>query len=191
MKNSAAASSKILIISTGILVLVLLLGGYYYWKISNEVPVVNNINVETIDQKPMEQKPASNVVGNIYRPMAPSASQANGQSATTATQDTPKRDLQDLVQPSLVNMTLTDVTTKQIKGVSIFNKKELYYFNLNATTEVFLYQAPKLNSDKTYAPAAYVAKNFSDLKKGQRVSVRFDKSVKPYEAARVEILDNL
>lgn len=171
--------------------MVLLLGGYYYWKISNEVPVVNNINVETVDQKPMEQKTASNVVGNIYRPVAPSASQANGQPASVIVQDTPKRDLQDLVQPSLVNMTLTDVTAKQIKGVSIFNEKELYYFNLNATTEVFLYQAPKLNNDKTYAPAAYVAKNFSDLKKGQRVSVRFDKSVKPYVAARVEILDNL
>jgi len=190
MKNPNAASSKILIAACAILVLVLAFGGYYYWKISSEEPLVsNNINVATTDQKSSGQKSLPKIVGNIYQPVKPApTSAAESASAPVAT---PKRDLQDLSQPSLVNMTLTEATTKQIKGVSVFNKKENYYFNLNSKTEIFFYQAPKLNSDKTYAPAEYAAKKFSDLKKGQRVSVRFDKAVKPYEAARVEILDNL
>lgn len=193
MKNTNAASSKILIISVAVLILVLLAGGYYYWKISNEAPAVNtNVNVETTDQRPAQNKTNSNVVGNIYRPrVAPVATQENGQPAPVSSPTQPIRDLQDLSVPSLVNMTLTEATATQIKGASVFNKKDSYYFNLNSKTEVFFYQPPQLNSDRTYVPAVYVAKKISDLKKGQRVSVRYDKSVKPYEAARVEILDNL
>ncbi len=175
MPKILTSASRILWLSVATLLVVLAAGGVYYWFLSR--PLLTT-TVEISESPPAVEK-KSEPVGRTYQATKPSPKLPAKVAAQT------------FKEPALVNLVLTEVTSTNILGTSVFDKKDSYNFIVNAETAIFLFQPPKIISATTYEPTVYQEQPLSALKNGQRVSVRFDKAVLPFRASLVEILDSL